>query len=61
MIVSIFLIAIALASGMPESVVPPTKIASPGSMLTSDNWQVYSSKFMSNIGTIHHNLRYPQA
>ena len=34
--------------------------ATPTTTFTSDNWQEYSSKFTSHVGTIQYNLRFPQ-
>jgi hypothetical protein len=59
-VVTVWLVAFILASCAPAANVIPTETAVPTSTFTLDNWQKYSSKFMSNAGTIQYSLRYPQ-
>lgn len=58
--VAILIIAYGVASCAPATKVVATKMATPISTFTFEDWRQYSSEFTANIGTIHYSLRYPQ-
>ena len=58
--VMVLLVVLILGSCAPVAKLAPTETGFPISTLTYDNWNEFSSKFTSDVGTIQYSLHYPQ-
>jgi len=59
-VITAWLVVFVLVACTPALKNVSTESGVPISTPVSNNWQEYSSKFMSNVGTIQYSLRYPK-